>query len=88
MIDKSYKHLRNALLVLFVIIITGTSGFMLIEGWNIADSLYMTIITITTTGFEEVHQLSTEGEIFTLVLADGEFWNCNLYWRHRSSDSS
>ena len=68
MIDKSYKHLRNALLVLFVIIITGTSGFMLIEGWNIADSLYMTIITITTTGFEEVHQLSTEGEIFTLVL--------------------
>jgi voltage-gated potassium channel len=68
MIDKSYKHLRNALLVLFVIIITGTSGFMLIEGWNVADSLYMTIITITTTGFEEVHQLSTEGEIFTLIL--------------------
>jgi voltage-gated potassium channel len=68
MIDKSYKHLRNALLVLFVIIITGTSGFMLIEGWNIPDSLYMTIITITTTGFEEVHQLSTEGEIFTLIL--------------------
>ena len=68
MIDKSYKHLRNALIVLFVIIITGTSGFMLIEGWNIADSLFMTIITITTTGFEEVHQLSTEGEIFTLVL--------------------
>ena len=68
MIGKSYKHLRNAILVLVFIIITGTSGFMLIEGWNIADSLYMTIITITTTGFEEVHQLSTEGEIFTLVL--------------------
>ena len=68
MIEKSYKHLRNAILVLFVIIITGTSGFMLIEGWNIPDALYMTIITITTTGFEEVHQLSTEGEIFTLVL--------------------
>ena len=68
MIEKSYKHLRNAILVLFVIIISGTSGFMLIEEWNIADALYMTIITITTTGFEEVHQLSTEGEIFTLVL--------------------
>ena len=68
MIDKSYKHLRNALFVLFAIILTGTSGFMLIEGWNMADSLYMTIITITTTGFEEVHQLSTEGEIFTLIL--------------------
>jgi voltage-gated potassium channel len=68
MIDNSYKHLRNAIFVLFAIIITGTSGFMLIEGWNIPDSLYMTIITITTTGFEEVHQLSTEGEIFTLIL--------------------
>jgi voltage-gated potassium channel len=41
---------------------------MIIEGWNFIDSLYMTIITITTTGFEEVHQLSTAGEIFTLIL--------------------
>ncbi len=66
--NKSFKNLRNAILVLFLIILTGTSGFMLIEGWNFPDSLYMTIITITTTGFEEVHQLSTEGEIFTLIL--------------------
>ena len=68
MIGTSIKNLRNGILVLFLIILTGTSGFMLIEGWNFPDSLYMTIITITTTGFEEVHQLSTEGEIFTLIL--------------------
>jgi voltage-gated potassium channel len=68
MISKSYKNLRNAILVLLLIIVAGTSGFMIIEGWNLPDSIYMTIITITTTGFEEVHQLSTEGEIFTLVL--------------------
>jgi voltage-gated potassium channel len=68
MIGKSFKNLRNAIIVLFLIILTGTSGFMFIEGWNFPDSLYMTIITITTTGFEEVHQLSTEGEIFTLIL--------------------
>lgn len=68
MIGKSFKNLRNPILVLFLIILTGTSGFMFIEGWNFPDSLYMTIITITTTGFEEVHQLSTEGEIFTLIL--------------------
>ncbi|MCZ6702918.1 MAG: NAD-binding protein [Ignavibacteria bacterium] len=65
---KSIVHFRNAIIVLFFIIIIGTSGFILIEGWNSVDALYMTIITITTTGFEEVHQLSTEGEIFTLVL--------------------
>jgi len=68
MIGTSIKNLRNGILVLFLIILAGTSGFMLIEGWNFPDSLYMTIITITTTGFEEVHQLSTEGEIFTLIL--------------------
>ncbi len=68
MIGKSFYHLRNAILVLFLIIFVGTSGFMLIEGWNFPDSLYMTIITITTTGFEEVHQLPTDGEIITLIL--------------------
>ncbi|MGD8306933.1 MAG: TrkA family potassium uptake protein [Ignavibacteria bacterium] len=68
MLGNRYTNLRNAILLLIIIIISGTSGFMIIEGWNVADSLYMTIITITTTGFEEVHQLSTEGEIFTLIL--------------------
>lgn len=68
MIGKSFYHLQNAILVLFLIIFVGTSGFMLIEGWNFPDSLYMTIITITTTGFEEVHQLPTDGEIITLIL--------------------
>ena len=68
MIGKSFYHLRNAILVLFLIIFVGTSGFMLIEGWNFPDSLYMTIITIATTGFEEVHQLPTDGEIITFIL--------------------
>jgi voltage-gated potassium channel len=41
---------------------------MIIEGWNFIDSLYMVVITITTTGFEEVHPLSKAGEIYTLLL--------------------
>ena len=68
MIEKSLTHLRNAILVLILIILIGTSGFMIIEGWNITDSLYMSIISITTTGFEEVNPLSTEGEVFTIIL--------------------
>lgn len=68
MVVKSINHFRNALLVLLLIIVVGIAGFMLIEGWNITDSLYMIIITITTTGFEEVHPLSPQGEIFTLIL--------------------
>ena len=68
MVKSAIKHLRNALISLLIIIIFGTAGYMLLEGWNLADSLYMVIITITTTGYEEVHPLSTTGEIFTLFL--------------------
>jgi len=41
---------------------------MLIESWNFMDALYMTIISITTTGFSEVHELDTAGRIFTIIL--------------------
>ena len=41
---------------------------MIIEGWGILDSLYMTIISITTTGFEEVHPLSPAGRGLTVFI--------------------
>jgi voltage-gated potassium channel len=46
----------------------GTTGYMVIEGWNFLDSLFMTITTLTTVGYREVHELSTAGIIFTLIL--------------------
>ncbi|GBD88966.1 voltage-gated potassium channel Kch [bacterium BMS3Abin03] len=73
MIENRLKHLRNAIAVLAFIILSGTFGFMIIEGWNFIDSIYMTIITITTTGFEEVHPLSKEGELFTIILVVSSF---------------
>lgn len=44
---------------------------MVIEGWGFLDSIYMTIITLTTVGYREVHPLSGRGMIFTLVLIVG-----------------
>lgn len=41
---------------------------MVIEGWNLFDSIYMTIITITTVGYREIHELSFTGKIFTIIL--------------------
>lgn len=56
----------------FVIIVTtGTIGYMAIEGWSFIDSLYMTIITISTVGFEEVHTLDTAGRAFNIFLIIG-----------------
>jgi voltage-gated potassium channel len=42
-------------------------GFILIEGWSVSESLYMTIITLTTVGFGEVRPLSPNGQHFTIV---------------------
>ncbi len=41
---------------------------MIIEKWHILDAIYMTIITISTTGFAETHPLSQTGRFFTLLI--------------------
>jgi voltage-gated potassium channel len=57
---------------LIVLIVSfGTAGYRFIEGWNLLDSLYMTIITLTTVGFREVHDLSANGKLFTIILIIG-----------------
>ena len=44
---------------------------MLIEGTNLTDALYMTVISITTVGFSEVIPLSPGGKYFTILLIFG-----------------
>ncbi len=43
-------------------------GYMILEGWSFLDSLYQTIITISTVGFMEVHPISTGGRIITIIV--------------------
>ena len=56
---------------LVIIIAIGAIGYVIIEGWSFIDALFMTVITITTVGYEEVHPLSAGGRIFSIFLIVG-----------------
>src|SRR5215212_2451099 len=49
-------------------LVIGTAGYMLIENYSFLDALYMTVITLSTTGFGEVQPLGPYGRIFTIML--------------------
>jgi hypothetical protein len=51
-----------------VLVLGGTCRVYVIEGWAFDDAIYMTIITLATVGYGEVHQVSDTGRIFTIIL--------------------
>ncbi len=62
------QQISYGILFLLIIVFTGTFGYTLIEDWPLLDSLYMTVITITTVGYGEVRELSRTGRFFTIGL--------------------
>ncbi|MDX9818684.1 MAG: potassium channel protein [Desulfococcus multivorans] len=62
------KHLVIVCCLSILMIIAGTLGYMLIEGWDVLDALYMTVITVASVGYSEVQSLSSMGRIYTMVL--------------------
>ena len=61
------SRLARGVFALAVVVAVGITGYMVIEGWSLLDSAYMTILTLTTVGYEEVHPLSSTGRIFTIL---------------------
>ena len=55
-------------LALAIVFLVGSTGFALIEGWSYFDAVYMTVLTMTTVGYEEVRPLSQAGRFFNLFV--------------------
>lgn len=63
-----YRRLAQIVILLAAVIAFGTAGYVVIEGWSVFDSTYMTLITVASVGYGEVHPMSTAGRAFTMVL--------------------
>jgi len=65
---SEFKPAVYAFILLISIVSIGIIGFIIIEGFSFIESFFMTIITIATVGFQEVHPLSDVGRVFTAFL--------------------
>lgn len=65
---RALSRLRKAALALGAVVVGGTAGYMVLEGWGFLDALYMTMITISTVGYGEVNALGTPGRLWSMAL--------------------
>jgi voltage-gated potassium channel len=63
-----YGNVGKGLVLLLGVVILGTAGFVVMEGFSFLDALYMTVITVSTVGYGEVRSLDTSGRIFDILL--------------------
>jgi voltage-gated potassium channel len=65
------RRLHLLALAPVALVLVGAAGYRVIEGWPAFDALYMSVTTLTTIGYAEVHPLGTGGRAFTMILALG-----------------
>lgn len=62
------KRLKIYLVLFFSSILLGVLGFVIIEKFSIIDSLYFTIVTMSTVGYGDLYPLTSSGKILTIIL--------------------
>lgn len=70
---NSKQNIIKLTFLFVLLIVVGTSGYMIIEDYSFIDALFMTVITITTVGYGTLKQLSSTGTLFTIFLIIASF---------------
>ncbi len=70
MLDRqiSFRNVIRGLVLLLLVLAGGTAWFVLMDDYTLVDALYMTVITISTVGFREVHVMDGADRIFVILL--------------------
>jgi voltage-gated potassium channel len=66
--DRLKRRLLITAAAILLVLTIGTAGFTFIEHWPVFDAFYMTLITMTTVGYSEIHPLTHAGRLFNSFL--------------------
>lgn len=62
------RRIATTATLALLIMLVGTLGYRILEGWPWLDAVYMTVITLTTVGFGEIRPLTDQGQLFTIFV--------------------
>jgi len=62
------RRIFRALGAIVGLLMLGVVGYMILEGWDFLDALYMTVITLASVGYGETRPLDPPGRVFTILL--------------------
>lgn len=66
---KEDEDFRILLFILLVLIISATTFYMNAEGWGVIDSLYFSVMTMSTIGYGDMVPSNSYSKIFTIIFA-------------------
>jgi len=64
-----YKKLTLAIIILLILLVGGAFIYSSVEKWAYLDSLYFTVVTVTTIGYGDLVPQTNIGKIFTMFFA-------------------
>ena len=66
--DSYERRIRTYLVLLVSVTLLGVAGFTVLEGFSPFDSLYLTIVTIATVGYGDLHPVTAGGRLLAIIL--------------------